>query len=79
MHSGHCVSTAIESCSCDEKDCISITKIQVSRSIFHETLLHCLQECHNGAGSSNSSSLDSSPEFSPYARNRKYSIEIDNL
>ena len=76
----YCVSTADESCSCDEKDSVSsLPKLRSPDRYFRESLLHRLQECHNGAGSSNSSSLDSSPEFSPYARNRKYSIEIDNL
>jgi hypothetical protein len=76
----YCVSIADESCSCDEKDSVtSLPKLRSPDRFFRETLLHRLQECHNGAASSNSSSLDSSPEFSPYARNRKYSIEIDNL
>jgi len=76
----YCVSTADESCSCDEKDSVSsLPKLRSPDRYFRETLLHRLQECHNGAASSNSSSLDSSPEFSPYARNRKNSIEIDNL
>lgn len=74
------VSAGDESCSCDEKDSVSsLPKLRSPDRFFRESLLHRLQECHNGAGSSNSSSLDSSPEFSPYARNRNYSIDGDNL
>ncbi|XP_076114101.1 uncharacterized protein LOC143082342 isoform X1 [Mytilus galloprovincialis] len=74
------VSTADESGSCDEKDSVSsLPKLRSPDRFFRESLLYRLQECHNGAGSSNSSSLDSSPEFSPYARYRKYSIESESL
>ncbi|XP_063401172.1 serine-rich adhesin for platelets-like isoform X2 [Mytilus trossulus] len=76
------VSTAdeSESGSCDEKDSVSsLPKLRSPDRFFRESLLYRLQECHNGAGSSNSSSLDSSPEFSPYARYRKYSIESESL
>lgn len=71
---------ADESCSCDERDSVaSLPKLRSPDRFFRESLRHRLQECQNGAGSSNSSSLDSSPDFSPYARNRKYSIETDSL
>lgn len=74
------MSGADESCSCDEKDSVaSLPKLRSPDRFFRESLRHRLQECQNGAGSSNSSSLDSSPDFSPYARNRKYSIETDSL